>query len=83
MAFYQSMNVADSTSMLTNGSTVTAGIIFWPDSSDSDTNASVEKSIEWPKETSTANDNTNTSDSAMMLTQGLAAGAALLAALSF
>jgi hypothetical protein len=82
MAFYQSMNVADSTSMLTNGSTVTAGIIFWPDSSNDNT-ASIEKSIEWPKETSTASDNTNTSDSAMMLTQGLAAGAALLAALSF
>ena len=81
MAFYQSMNVSDSTSMLKNGSTVTAGIIFFPDSGNDNT-ASIEKSIEWPKETST-NTNSNTSDSAMMLTQGLAAGAALLAALSF
>ena len=81
MAFYQTMNASDSTSMLTNGSTVTAGIIFFPDSANDNT-ASIEKSIEWPKETST-NNNSNNPDSAMMLTQGLAAGAALLAALSF
>ena len=86
MAFYQTMDATDSASMLANGSNIKTGAVFWPNSAE-DIYWYKEMDVAWPADTSTANNNTNNdtsnTDSAMMLAQGLAAGATLLAALSF
>ena len=86
MTFYKGLNVADTTSLTSSGSTVAVGIIFWPDSTVANDKWVQEGNIEWVADTSTPsgnNNNNQNNDSAMMLAQGLAAGAALLAAFSF
>lgn len=87
MSFYKGLNVADTTALATTGSTVAVGIIFWPDSTVANDKWVQEGNIEWVADTSTTSSNNNNNnqnnDSAMMLAQGLAAGAALLAAFSF
>ena len=87
MTFYRSLSTADSTTLLASGRSQAWGVMYWPDSS----NANVKwfntgDDIEWIAETSTTNNNSggnSNNDGAMMLAQGLAAGAALLAAFSF
>jgi hypothetical protein len=87
MTFYRSLGSADSTTLLASGRSQAWGVMYWPDSS----NANVKwfntgDNIEWIAETSTTNNNSggnSNNDGAMMLAQGLAAGAALLAAFSF
>ena len=87
MTFYKSLNVADTTTLVSSGSTVAVGLIFWPDQSDANDKWVQEGNIEWVADTSApagGNNNTQNNDSgAMMLAQGVAAGAALLAAFSF
>jgi len=86
MSFYKGLNVADTTALTSSGSTVAVGIIFWPDSSVANDKWVQEGNIEWIADTSAPsgnNNNNQNNDSAMMLAQGLAAGAALLAAFSF
>ena len=86
MSFYKGLNVADTTALTASGSTVAVGIIFWPDSTVANDKWVQEGNIEWVADTSTTSSNNNNNqnnDSAMMLAQGLAAGAALLAAFSF
>jgi hypothetical protein len=84
MAFYKSLNAADTTAFASNGATVAVGMVFWPDSSTAGNKWTEEGNIEWVAETSTpAADGGSNSDSAMVLAQGFAAGAALLAAISF
>ena len=87
MTFYKSLNVAETSALLSSGSTVAVGMMFWPDDAAPSDKWVQEGNIEWVADTSTpANTNTNnnsSNDGAMMLAQGLAAGAALLAAFSF
>ena len=86
LTFYKEVNVASTTALVTSGSTVAVGVIFWPDSTVANDKWVKEGNIEWVADTSTPSGNNNNNqnkDSAMMLTQGLAAGAALLAAFSF
>lgn len=88
LTFYKEVNVAGTTALVSSGSTVAVGVIFWPDSTVPNDKWVQEGNIEWVADTSTPSGNNNNSnnqnnDSAMMLTQGLAAGAALLAAFSF
>ena len=89
LTFYKEVNVAATTALVSSGSTVAVGVIFWPDPSVPNDKWVKEGNIEWVADTSTPSGNTNNNnnnqnnDSAMMLTQGLAAGAALLAAFSF
>ena len=85
MSFYKSLNAANTASFAASGSTVAVGVIFWPDTTNANDSWTDEGNIEWIAETSTGDNNgggSNT-DSAMMLAQGLAAGAALLAVISF
>jgi len=87
MTFYKTLNIADSAALISSGSTVAVGLIFWPDSSVASDKWVQEGNIEWVADTSTpagGNNNSNSNnDGATMLAQGLAAGAALLAAFSF
>jgi len=87
LTFYKEINVAATNTLVSSGSTVAVGVIFWPDSTVTDDKWVKEGNIEWVADTSTPsgnnNNNNQNNDSAMMLTQGLAAGAALLAAFSF
>ena len=86
MTFYKEVNTAATTALVSSGSTVAVGVIFWPDSTVANDKWVQEGNIEWVADTSTPsgnNNNNQNNDSAMMLTQGLAAGAALLAAFSF
>ena len=86
MSFYKSLNAASTASFAASGSTVAVGVIFWPDTTNANDAWTEEGNIEWIAETSTGANNGgggSNSDSAMVLAQGLAAGAALLAAISF
>ena len=87
MTFYKTLNIADSSALISSGSTVAVGLIFWPDSSVASDKWVQEGNIEWVADTSApagGNNNSNSNnDGAAMLAQGLAAGAALLAAFSF
>jgi len=88
MSFYKSLNVAETTALLSSGSTVAVGLMFWPDEATDPSNKWVQEgNIEWVADTSTPanvnSGNNSSNDGAMMLAQGLAAGAALLAAFSF
>ena len=89
MTFYKELNVADTTTLLASGIKKDVGFMYWPDKKEDDYYFNSGDKIEWVAETSTpsggntnTNNNTN-NDSAMMLAQGLAAGAALIAAFSF
>jgi len=84
LTFYKTLNVADATSLLSSGSTVAMGVIFWPDQATASDKWTKEGNVAWVADTSTANGgNSDSGASSMMLAQGLAAGAALLAAFSF
>ena len=90
MTFYKSLNVAESSSLLANGLRVEVGMMYWPDASantkESDYWYNTGDGLEWVAETSSpgggGGGNSN-KDGATMLAQGLAAGAALIAAFSF
>jgi len=92
MTFYESLNVADSASLKASGLVRQWGVYYWPDQTQTGAANSwynVGDSIDWVLETSTntpsgGGGTTNPeSGGAMMLAQGLAAGAAILAAISF
>ena len=54
MTFYKSLNVADSSTLKTNGSSVPVGFIYWPDSSNAaDKWSNTGDNIEWVADTST------------------------------
>ena len=86
MTFYKTLNIADSSALINSGSRVALGLLFYPDVSNlTDRFEMSDAALEWKADTSTpsgGNGNSN-NDGAMMLAQGLAAGAALLAAFSF
>ena len=91
MTFYETLNVAESSATLANGRRVELGFMYWPDASantkESDYWYNVGDGLEWVADTSTPSGgggggNSN-NDGATMLAQGLAAGAALIAAFSF
>jgi hypothetical protein len=87
MSFYKSLNIAETSALLSSGSTVAVGLIFWPDDTAANDRWVQEGNIEWVADTSAPaggnSGNNSSNDGAMMLAQGLAAGAALLAAFSF
>ena len=89
MTFYETLNVAESSATFANGRRVELGFMYWPDASantkESDYWFNSGDGIEWVAETSTSSGGNNNSnnDGATMLAQGLAAGAALIAAFSF
>ena len=90
MTFYKSLNVAESSSLLANGLRVEVGMMYWPDASantkESDYWYNTGDGLEWVAETSTPSGGgggSSNNDGATMLAQGLAAGAALIAAFSF
>lgn len=91
MTFYKSLNVAESSSLLANGLRVEVGMMYWPDASantkESDYWYNTGDGLEWVAETSTPSGGGggggSNNDGATMLAQGLAAGAALIAAFSF
>jgi hypothetical protein len=87
MSFYKSLNIAETSALLSSGSTVAVGLIFWPDDTAANDKWVQEGNIEWVADTSAPaggnSGNNSSNDGAMMLAQGLAAGAALLAAFSF
>ena len=60
MAFYKTLNSADTTAVLSSGSTVAMGVIFWPDSSAGSDRWTKEGNIEWIADTSTPPADTGT-----------------------
>ena len=85
MTFYRTLGSADSTSLVASGRRQAWGVIYQPNTGNAYTWHNLGDDVEWIAETSTSNNNGGNSnnDGAMMLAQGLAAGAALLAAFSF
>ena len=87
MTFYRSLSTADSTTLLASGRKQKWGVMYWPNlSKPSISWMNGGDDLEWIAETSTTNNTSggnSNNDGAMMLAQGLAAGAALLAAFSF
>ena len=80
MIFYKRLDEGSTNNLIANGITMKWGVIYMPDESDS---------TSWNKWSNVGDDiawgiaETSNNDGAMMLAQGLAAGAALLAAFSF
>ena len=90
MTFYEGLNVQETSALKANGRRVELGMMYWPDASantkESDYWYNTGDGLEWVAETSSpggGGGGTSNNDGATMLAQGLAAGAALIAAFSF
>ena len=89
MTFYEGLNVQETSALKANGRRVELGMMYWPDASantkESDYWYNTGDGLEWVAETSSPGGGGGNSnkDGATMLAQGLAAGAALIAAFSF